>query len=435
MARTSLPERNSARVRRLSRQARAAGASSQDIRQVECLPPDLQEDALIELAVRHSQDAIQKTLSQAQRHSHGSTQQALLPQAEHGGPWSESVPEEFFAAVKKAGKSRHPGRAMMKVVARGDQAVVEELARMRNRGDTLPSPVCQANPTRTYAVVGAGLNAGLHHEPSLQNQAQASNHSAAHPRSPAYVRVNVRGDQPPAEPLPHAPYYLPSDIDPDYNSCNVHLNESTANYPAWSPRHISPAVLARCRPAPPRNRPASARPDGITPPQFHGPYFQSDVGGLRVPSRGTEHPRDRWDCVLLVGDVRNTWQTVDQQRFGSKIQSDPLESVNPVFLEHGQGGARSIPKELVWLHSGSYRYTGPTNQIVRHMDNRPSAREIASERARGLLLQGCSITSEHSPRFVPGGASASLEGSHTALTSPKGLSQLPQISSPRGPLA
>jgi hypothetical protein len=96
--------------------------------------------------------------------------------------------------------------------------------------------------------------------------------------------------------------------------------------------------------------------------------------------------------VALVGDVRNTWQAVDRQRFGQKVTAEVEEvvaSLKPVLLPRGQGGARSIPREMVWLHSPHYTYTGPASargSLVRHMPPAPTERELQAGGERGRRL-------------------------------------------------
>ena len=404
------------KLSKLSRRAADCGATRTDIQEAEGLPREMAEDALIALALRAQQDAIQHTLSQ------------------HDTTGTSPIPDAFFAAVRRAGTSSHPGKAMISLVANNDPAAADELARLRSGPEVNESSMvgCANYQTR---LEGLG-----------ERRLEGPETKAMLTPPTENVRVNVRGDdqhqKKPAGPCP--PYFIPSAADPDFESCNAHLNESTANYPAWSPRQVSRAVIRRCRPAPPRNRPSSVHPsDRTPPPQFHGPYFQTEIGGLRLPSRGGDYPRDQWNCVVLVGDVRNTWQTVDRQRFGSKIQSDPLESITPVFMPRNQGGARSIPKEQVWLH-GSYRYTDPTNGIVRHMDSRPSARESAGARAHGIAVNGTRISvgthvsqvrststaREFAKTSTRGGQRPYLTARQT-----KAKSRLPQILTPRGSLS
>jgi hypothetical protein len=162
------------------------------------------------------------------------------------------------------------------------------------------------------------------------------------------------------------------------------------------------AAAARRQRLPRVRRPTSVRGDGTCEAGEegrwqHGPLYHTEVlgegQGLRQPSRGREgDPRDSWSAVALVGDVRNTWQAVDRQRFGQKVTAEVEEvvaSLKPVLLPRGQGGARSIPREMVWLHSPHYTYTGPASargSLVRHMPPAPTERELQAGGERGRRL-------------------------------------------------
>lgn len=138
-------------------------------------------------------------------------------------------------------------------------------------------------------------------------------------------------------------------------------------------------------------------PRWVTPQSSSGTLPPPNAPVAPMPSFRSEEARpppnsvaNHWGCTVLVGSVQNSWQPVDHQLWGKKLHSDASdpESHNAIFRPAGDGGARSIPKEMVWLHSGSYRYTGIENDLVRHVPEprdhglKPGMQLVGSQKMR-----------------------------------------------------
>ena len=140
-----------------------------------------------------------------------------------------------------------------------------------------------------------------------------------------------------------------------------------------SPRWVSPQVSRESLPPP-------------IAPVAPMPSFRSEAAVVREDSLA-----NHWGCTVLVGDVKNSWQPVDHQMWGQKLHSDASDpfSQNPIFRPAGDCGARSIPREMVWLTSRNYRYTGIENNLVRHVPEEAPQYEHGGRNARpGLHLVG-----------------------------------------------
>ena len=137
---------------------------------------------------------------------------------------------------------------------------------------------------------------------------------------------------------------------------------------AGSPRWVSPQTSG-----------ADLAPPNAPVAPVH--EFRSEEAVVREDSLARH-----WGCTVLVGRVQNSWQPTDHQAFGTKLEPDWQDpaSLNPIMRPAGDGGARSIPKEMVWLHSGSLRYTGANNDLVRHVPEPPAG----PSRQAGLQLRG-----------------------------------------------
>ncbi len=132
------------------------------------------------------------------------------------------------------------------------------------------------------------------------------------------------------------------------------------------------------------------------------PSFRSEEAVAREDSLA-----NHWGCTVLVGSVKNSWQPVDHQMWGQKIHSDASDpfSQNPIFRPAGGGGARSIPREMVWLTSSSYRYTGIDNDLVRHLpDEAPQYGHGGRDARPGLNLVG------HQSMLTPRGSVSARAG-------------------------
>lgn len=162
-----------------------------------------------------------------------------------------------------------------------------------------------------------------------------------------------------------------------------------------SPRWVSPQVSRETLPPP-------------LAPVAPMPSFRSEEAVAREDSLA-----NHWGCTVLVGSVKNSWQPVDHQMWGQKIQSDASDpfSQNPIYRPAGGGGARSMPREMVWLHSNNYRFTGRENDLVRHVPDEAPRYEHGGRDARpGLHLVG--QQSMLTPRSTgSGSARAGVNGS------------------------
>jgi hypothetical protein len=166
-----------------------------------------------------------------------------------------------------------------------------------------------------------------------------------------------------------------------------------------SPRWVSPQVSRETMPPP-------------VAPVAPMPSFRSEEAVVREDSLA-----NHWGCTVLVGSVKNSWQPVDHQMWGHKIHSDASDpfSQNPIFRPAGGGGARSIPREMVWLTSRNYRYTGIENDLVRHVPDEAPQYEYGGRDARpGLNLVGQqSMLTPRSSASARTGVNGSSRGSQS----------------------
>jgi hypothetical protein len=169
-----------------------------------------------------------------------------------------------------------------------------------------------------------------------------------------------------------------------------------------SPRWVSPQISSEA--VPPPNAPVAPMPS-----------FRSEEAVVREDSLATH-----WGCTVLVGSVKNSWQPVDHQMWGQKLHPRPDDpfSQNPIFKPAGDGGARSIPREMVWLHSGSYRYTGFENNLVRHLPEPPARYEHGGQDARPSL-QLVGQQSMLTPRSATRGGVHGSSSSQSCVVLPK----------------